>query len=90
MARFRIRCRWKKIEIAEISKIADNGWASVLVNNGIKSISVWQGDVNNHNLKVGDKIKFTVKKSAQAQNITKLYNPAITLHTSIIHLGYNH
>ncbi|MGC1472382.1 MAG: hypothetical protein WA775_07315 [Psychroserpens sp.] len=61
-----------KFEIAEIIKIAANGWASVFVNNGIKSISVFKGDVATHNLKVSDRVKFTVKDSSVAQNITKL------------------
>lgn len=61
-----------KFEIAEVAKVATNGWASVLVNNGIKSISIYKGDVTTHNLKIGDKIKFTVKESSKAQKITKL------------------
>ncbi|TYA55701.1 hypothetical protein [Formosa maritima] len=61
-----------KYEIAEISKIGANGWASALVNNGTKSIGVFKGDVVSNNLKIGDKIKFTVKESSVAQNITKI------------------
>ena len=61
-----------KFEIAEIIKVSANRWASVLVNNRIKSISIFKGDVATHNLKVGDRIKFTIKESALAENITKL------------------
>lgn len=61
-----------KYEISEIERIAANGWASVLVNNKTKSISVYKVDVANLNLSTGDKIKFTIKDSAQAQNITKI------------------
>lgn len=61
-----------KYEISEIERIAANGWASVLVNNKTKSISVYKEDVANLNLSAGDKIKFTIKDSAQAQNITKI------------------
>lgn len=61
-----------KFETAEIAQVAANGWASVLINNGTKSISVYKGDVNTFNLKTGDVIKFTVKDSSLAQNIIKL------------------
>lgn len=61
-----------RFETAEIIKVARNGWASVLINNGSKSISVYKGDVTNLNLNAGDLIKFTIKDSSQAQNITKL------------------
>lgn len=61
-----------KFETAKIVKVAANGWASVFVNNGTKSISVFKGDVTGCNLKVGDWIKFTVKDSSVAQNITEL------------------
>jgi hypothetical protein len=61
-----------KFETAEIVQVAANGWASVLINNGTKSISVYKGDVNTFNLNRGDTIKFIVKDSSQAQNITKL------------------
>ncbi|WP_047549094.1 hypothetical protein [Psychroserpens sp. Hel_I_66] len=61
-----------KFEISEIERVAPNGWASVLLNNKTKSISVYKGDVANLNLSAGDKIKFTIKDSSQAQNITKL------------------
>ncbi|RAJ17833.1 hypothetical protein [Olleya aquimaris] len=61
-----------KIETAKIVKVAANGWASVLVEDGTKSISVYKGDVNNLNLNTGDTIKFTIKDSSQAQNIIKL------------------
>lgn len=61
-----------KFETAKIVNVAANGWASVLINNSTKSISVYKGDVTNLNLNTGDLIKFTVKDSSQAQNITKL------------------
>mgnify|MGYP003662864856 CR=1 FL=1 len=61
-----------KIEISEIEKIASNGWASVSINNGTQSISIYKGDVTRHGLKVNDKIEFIVKKSTQAQNIKRL------------------
>lgn len=61
-----------KFETTEIVQVAPNGWASVLINNGTKSISVYKGDVTNLSLNVGDTIKFTVKNSSQAQNIIKL------------------
>lgn len=61
-----------KYEIAEIVKIAKNGWGTVLINRGNKSISVYKGDITKLNLSVDDKIKFTVKDSSQAENITKV------------------
>ena len=61
-----------KFETAKIVKVATNGWASVLVNNDTKSISIYKGDVVKLNLNIDDTIKFTVKDSSQAQNITKL------------------
>lgn len=61
-----------KYEIAEIIKVALNGWATVLIDNGLRSISVYKGDVAEHNLKVGDKIKFTVKENVQAEGISKI------------------
>lgn len=60
-----------KFEIAEILRVGANGWASALVNNGKNSISVFKDDVANLSLKVGDQIKFTIKESSVAQNITK-------------------
>lgn len=61
-----------KYETADIIKVAGNGWGTVLINNGNKSISIFKGDVAKHNLMVGDKIKFIVKDSSVAQNIIKL------------------
>ena len=60
-----------KVEIEEVIKIATNGWGTVLINNG-KSISIYKGDVTALKLRVGDKIKFIVKDSSKAYNITKL------------------
>ena len=61
-----------KYEISEITRIANNGWGTVLIAEEKKSISIYRGDVTNLNLKEGDRIKFTVTESAKAQNITKL------------------
>lgn len=61
-----------KFETSEIAKIAANGWASLFIDNGKKSISVYKGDVTNLELNVGDTIRFTIKNSSQAQNIIKL------------------
>lgn len=60
-----------KIEIAEIHKIAQNGWGTAIINNS-KNISIYKGDVAALNLSVGDKIKFIVRDSPKADNVVKL------------------
>lgn len=61
-----------KFEIETITNIAGNGWGTVKINNGTKSVSVFNGDVTQNNLTVGDKIRFTIKDNSTAQNITKI------------------
>lgn len=61
-----------KFEIERITNIAGNGWGTVKINNGAKSVSIFNGEVTQNNLAVGDQIKFTVKDSSLAQNITKI------------------
>jgi hypothetical protein len=61
-----------KYETETVLKIAPNGWGTVAINNGAKSISIFHGDVTQHKLAVGDTIKFIVQDRSQAQDITKL------------------
>lgn len=61
-----------KFETNVITNLAGSGWGTVLINNGAKRIGIHKDEITRLNLSVGDSIKFTIKESAQAQNITKL------------------
>ena len=61
-----------KIELETITNIAGNGWGTVPINKGTKNISIHKDAVTQNNLAVGDQIKFTVKDTTTAQNITKI------------------
>ncbi|MDA9089711.1 hypothetical protein N9K15_02080 [Maribacter arcticus] len=61
-----------KYETQEITKVAENGWGAVLVNNGDKSVSIYKGEMARLNLSVGDKIKFIVKDTSKADKLNKI------------------
>ncbi|KVV16023.1 hypothetical protein [Flavobacterium sp. TAB 87] len=61
-----------KIEIEKITNITHSGWGTVEINNGTKKISIHKDAITQSNLAVGDQIKFNVKDSSLAQNITKI------------------
>ncbi|CAL2086978.1 conserved protein of unknown function [Tenacibaculum sp. 190524A02b] len=60
-----------KYEIGKLQNIARNGWGTILINGGLESISVFKDDITRLSLKVGDQIKFTIKASSIAKDITK-------------------
>lgn len=61
-----------KFELEKIVNIAGNGWGTVEINKGTKNISIHKDAITQNNLAVGDQIKFTIKDSSLAQNITKI------------------
>ena len=61
-----------KYETELLTNIASNGWGTVLVNNGTKRVGIHRDEITKLNLTIGDSIKFIVKDSAKAQDITKL------------------
>jgi hypothetical protein len=61
-----------KFEIETITNIAGSGWGTVEINKGTKNISIHKDAITQRYLAIGDQIKFTVKDSSFAQNITKI------------------
>lgn len=61
-----------KFHSGSISRIAPNGWGTVIDDNTKKSISIYRDTVIELKLEENDRIKFTVEEKAQARKIQNL------------------